>query len=45
MYKQYNISLDTDVVDEFDNMRDLIPRSAYLNRLMKDEIKRVGGGK
>ena len=45
MIKKVMVSIDEDVLDEFDGILGLVPRSAYINKLMKQETERVGGKK
>ncbi|MGB3908251.1 MAG: hypothetical protein WBL02_07455 [Methanomethylovorans sp.] len=35
---RFNILLDQDVLDDLDKKRDLIPRSAYIERLIKKDL-------
>ena len=39
------VSIDEEVLNGFDEILGLVPRSAYINKLMKQETERVGGKK
>jgi len=41
MTKKVMVSIDEDVLKEFDQIIDLVPRSAYINKLMKQEVSRL----
>lgn len=45
MKKQYSITFDVDCVESIDEIKGLVSRSAYINELLKKEIKRVNGEK
>lgn len=45
MKMQYSIIFDVDCVESIDEIRGLVSRSAYINELLKKEIKRVDGEK
>jgi len=45
MTKKVMISIDEDVLDCFDEITGLVPRSAYIADLMKKEVTRVGDEK
>ena len=38
MHKKITISVDQTVLEEFDTMRGIVPRSTYINDLMKIEV-------
>ena len=43
MKMQFSIIFDVDCVESIDEIRGLVSRSAYINELLKKEIKRVKG--
>ena len=45
MIKKVMVSIDEDVLKDFDSILGLVPRSAYINSLMKQEVDRVGDKK
>ena len=45
MKVRFSITLDKKVRDDIDNIRDGIPRSAYINKLCADHVKRKFKGK
>lgn len=45
MTKKVMISIDEDVLDDFDEIKGLVPRSTYIADLMRKEVARVGYGK
>jgi metal-responsive CopG/Arc/MetJ family transcriptional regulator len=42
MIKKVMISIDKNVLNDFDKITGLVPRSAYIANLMKKEVDRVG---
>ena len=45
MMERISITLEKEVLTNFDNMRGMVKRSTYINQLMSAEIAKVTGGK
>ncbi|MCM1986827.1 hypothetical protein [Methanococcoides seepicolus] len=43
MKRKITITVDSNILTKFDEIRGLIPRSTYLNQMMNDKIETVTG--